>query len=450
MPNNSKDIEPNANDAVEYQLRVFADRSELVLPDGDETSFIEGPISAKTKLRYKKITDSLGGGYLREQVRLCRDKPESIKAGDLSEQHQKLFESLVSSMTSEVGRALVGLTVLQVAVKSIEPSQSIRLHKGSSSSRSFGWQGGISMRSLDSSYITPLLREEGLVKLNSFGFMMTRTLAENYPYTRVYKAAMRGARDEWLDIVEGLEDESIQPLAALHFLLSKLLNNAAKFEELANQTLDSLAKAIEKGKFKSTSAVSVLVRKHMDESTYAARIMEIAMHSLMQATQEVGALGSATVIPLSQMRSANKKHGNIGDIELQDGGKIIESWDAKYGKPYLRDELEELNDKLELHDAVVEVGFVVSEEPQRLDELKSRIAEIEELHGVSIGLLSLEGWVEAQLKRAESAIGTTEATIAERWITAYTESIAQKRPNQAPIDEPCYQWLASLLGLLSK
>jgi hypothetical protein len=34
--------------------------------------------------------------------------------------------------------------------------------------------------------------------------------------------------------------------------------------------------------------------------------------------------------PLSQMRSANKKHGNIGDIEILEARQIIESWDAKY------------------------------------------------------------------------------------------------------------------------
>ena len=30
------------------------------------------------------------------------------------------------------------------------------------------------------------------------------------------------------------------------------------------------------------------------------------------------------------MRVANKKHGNIGDIELIEDGEIIESWDAKW------------------------------------------------------------------------------------------------------------------------
>lgn len=34
---------------------------------------------------------------------------------------------------------------------------------------------------------------------------MTRSLAENYPYSPVYKANIRGARLEWLSIVEAIE-----------------------------------------------------------------------------------------------------------------------------------------------------------------------------------------------------------------------------------------------------
>ena len=335
-----------------------------------------------------------------------------------------------------------------MTIKAIEPVQSIRLHKGSSSARTFGWRDGISMRSLDTQYITPILRDEGLIKVNKDGIMMTRTLAENYPYTRVYKAAMRGAREEWLSLVEGLETSAIQPLPALHYLLAKLLNNAAKFEELVINTLKMLEHSFTTDRLDTVAAVTALVKQHMIASSYAARIMEIAMHTLMQSLQEVGALGSATVVPLSQMRSANKKHGNIGDVELMDGGKIIESWDAKYGKTYLRDELEELNDKLAAHDAVVEVGFVTSEEPQLLSEVMERIAELEELNGVVIRITTLDSWVSIQLKRAVGTVDVSEEEIAHHWITAYTESLAQKRPVQAPIDEPCYQWLNALHDIL--
>ena len=81
------------------------------------------------------------------------------------------------------------------------------------------------------------------------------------------------------------------------------------------------------------------------------------MHSLMQAVIETGALADLELKPLSQMRSANKKHGNIGDIELLENNEIVESWDAKYGKNYLRDEIDEVSEKLEYHEKVETVGF---------------------------------------------------------------------------------------------
>ncbi len=41
-----------------------------------------------------------------------------------------------------------------------------------------------------------------------------------------------------------------------------------------------------------------------------------------------------------------------------------------------------------------------------------------------------------------------EDELASAWLTAYTESLAQRRRNIAPIDEPCYQWLVTLKVIL--
>ncbi len=42
----------------------------------------------------------------------------------------------------------------------------------------------------------------------------------------------------------------------------------------------------------------------------------------------------------------------------------------------------------------------------------------------------------------------TEQELASAWITAYAESLAQKRREIAPIDEPCHQWLTTLKAIL--
>ena len=279
---------------------------------------------------------------------------------------------------------------------------------------------------------------------------MTRTLAENYPFSDLYKAQIKGAKREWVLLVEALEGGQISPLPALQYVLSKLLNLADDFQRLADQTL-ALAKRWTQGETVplSIQQVLALLKRHMDTSDYGARLLEISMHALMQALAQLDLLDGASLVPLSQMRSANKKHGNIADIETHVGDQIQEAWDAKYGKAYLRDELEELGDKLEQHSAVMLAGFVSSVAPERLAELDARRLDLEALSGVSIQILTFDEWVGQKVEQAVSTGRVTEAEVAAEWLTAYAESLSQRRPQLAPIDEPCYRWLESLRDLLT-
>lgn len=427
----------------EIHLRVYTNRSELVLPDGTIQYFQEGGMSQAAKIRYKKIAVELSTGYLERQILFCRDYSSNFDFLILNQTHKYLLDRLVQSVTSEVGRALVGLSILQLCIKAIEPEQSIRLHKGSTATRDFSWRDGISMRSLDKQYITPVLRKYELLRLNADGFMMTRSLAENYPYSSVYKANMRGARSEWVSLVEAIEKDEVVSEVALRYLLSQLLNQAENFRRLTLQTIENLtlflgATVVDKG-----IQLSIILR-HINQSDYAARLMEIAMHSLMQAMQEYQVFPHRLLKPLSQMRSGNKKHGNVGDIELLEDRQIVEAWDAKYGKSYLRDEIEELSEKLEVHPALRKAGFVTSVEAERIDELMPRCNEIEEIFGISLEIITFKEWVELQFARTLAQESATEQELASAWLIAYTESLAQRRRDIAPIDEPCYQWLLKL------
>ena len=433
----------------EQHLIIYQDRSELALSDGTTLVFAEGPMSAAAKKRYSLIKQTLQEGWLNAQISLCRQQPDCVGPDELTEAHRNQLDGVVELLTSQNGRGLVVLMLIQLCIKSIEPAQSIRLHKGGRGGNDFSWCAGISMRTLDSAFITPALREQGLLNLNNDGGFMTRSLAENYPYSQFYKAAIRGARVQWLATVEDLETGNLAPLPALRHLLAQLLNRAERFEILATQTLDLLAKLRKSNQLVERKQVELLMLRHMSDSGYAARLMEISMHALMQALQEADTLGDASLVSLSQMRNANKKHGNIGDVELSEGQIIVESWDAKYGKSYLRDELEELDDKLALHPNVKIAGFVSSVFPDLNREIIDRSLEIEEIHGTKIEILSLEQWTQKQFERAiEQNPEIDEKQIGVAWMLAYTESLAQRRVEIAPIDEPCHAWLESLHKLL--
>lgn len=417
-------------------LDVYLDRYELHRNDV-VTTYYEGFQNAATQQRYEKINAELSNGYLYKIM----EKLPDVDFAELSEENKVLLRRLVNGITSEVGRALVGVAFLQLTIKSITPDQSIRLHKGTTRRGSFSWVDGISMRTIDSTYSTPFLREQGLLNVNKFGVFMTRSLAENYPYSKLYKAEMRGPFAEWIDIVDAIEDESMPALLGLYYLMALLKNKSDAFNKMADEAVELASK------YKDTSfrGISDLMKSFFNDTEYSARAFEIVIHGFMQAMAESNMIGDLDLVPMSQMRSANKKHGNIGDVELKDGPVIVESWDAKYGKPYLRDELEELRDKILTSPGVKVAGFIVDGEVDRRKDIVDRAEEISVETGVDIQLFSFDEWVQYQTQRiADSQLDR----IASRWLIAVVESFAQRRPEIAPIDEPCEAWVKDLIEKL--
>lgn len=417
-------------------LDVYLDRYELHQNDV-VTTYYEGFQNADTQKRYEKINTKLANGYLYQVM----DNLPDVDFTDLSEENKVLLRRLVDGITSEVGRALVGVAFLQLTIKSITPGQSIRLHKGTTRRGSFSWVDGISMRTIDSTYSTPFLREQGLLNVNKFGVFMTRSLAENYPYSKLYKAEMRGPFSEWIDIVDAIEDESMPAMLGLYYLMALLKNKSDAFNSMADEAVE-LASRYKKRSFENVSA---LMKAFYNDTEYSARAFEIVIHGFMQAMSESHMLGDLDLVPMSQMRSANKKHGNIGDVELKDGHVIVESWDAKYGKPYLRDELEELRDKILSSPGVKVAGFIVDSQVDRRRDIIQRATEISVETGADIQLFSFDEWIKYQTKKiAASQLNK----IADRWLIAVVESFAQRRPEIAPIDEPCEAWVRDLIEKL--
>lgn len=369
-------------------IRIFLNRSILFREDGTQEEFPEGSSSKQARERLKKIKAEFQKGFLQSEIDFCKNS--TMEFSDLNEPQIQQLKNLVNSVTSEVGRAVVGLTVLQLSIKTVCLEQSIRLHKTS-------WLEGTPMRSLDTEYNTPILRRNNLLLVNSYGVFMTRTLAENYPYTKFYKASIKGDKDSWIRIIEDIELNQINPRSALRFMLSALIKQSDEFKLLAAETV-SICKLLVPSL--APEQIKYLINEFIETSPYSARLLEIAMHSLMQVIEEEDYL-EGRLKNLSQMRSANKKHGNIGDIELITETSeihILEAWDAKYGKPYLRDELEELRDKLLQHPETKRVGFVCNKNPDKRQDIIDRKTVIEEEFSVNIYLMSFSEWIEFQLK----------------------------------------------------
>ncbi len=428
----------------EAHLRVYRDRSVLVHQDGTTEVFVEGRQSQSALARFQQVRASLEAGWFEKVIHDVSQNPAMLHP--LSDQDSRLINDLVANITSEYGRAVMGLFIIQLVVKSLVREQSIRLHKGGRAQ--FSWVEGISMRSIDSRYITPILRKYNLLSVNSYGVFMTRSLAENYPYTRFYKASIRGGKDTWLELVDRLEEGLLEPVNALKYVLACLFNRSQEFARSVEATLDNLNRLLTTPSPLGESEVLNLIKRHINQSNYSARLLEIAIHSFLQVLDERGEL-IGKLMPLCQMRTANKKHRNIADVEIvspTNEAVILEAWDAKYGKPYLRDELEELREKLTTHHELERVGFIVNSHPDLREEIMIRRDEIAEETGVEIYLMSLDEWIDFYSNRQSR----DKTNIFQEWLKAYVESLCLKRRHYAPIDEPAEQWVRDLSRILSE
>lgn len=422
----------------ETYLVIYKDRSEFHRNEV-VIKYAEGIQSAKAEERYKLIIQKLEDGYLDEMYKTL----EKADFSELNEKCKKLLQKLADGINSKYGRAIAGLTFLQLTVKSIAPEQNIRLHKGNKSRGQFSWQEGISMRIIDKNFTNKFLREYDLIKLNADGIFMTRSLAENYPYTELYKAKIQGPFKQCLEIVDALEDGDLSPEIGLKYFTYLLKKKNEDFKKLVEEATQATLE------FKDATYEKIfdLLVRFFDNSASSARAYEIVMHGFMQAMEEAGYLDEEELSPLSQMRNANKKHGNVGDVELKINGVISEAWDAKYRKQNLELELEELNDKIAESPGLQVAGFVVDSNIDRRDSVVRRAAEIEEDTGVSIKLFNFDEWVDYQLSRAD---GILKKKIAFKWLNAVVESLSQKRRNIAPIDEPCDTWLNEIIKLMKE
>ena len=136
----------------------------------------------------------------------------------------------------------------------------------------------------------------------------------------------------------------------------------------------------------------------------------------------------------------------MGDIELKDGKVIVESWDAKFGKPYLYEELSELRDKLESNAGVQVAGFVVDSNLMLKPEVIERQNDFSALTNVEILLFNFNDWLKYQ---TEDLSPVQKNLLATEWVRAVVETFARRRYDVAPLDEPCENWLQDLNRLLS-
>jgi hypothetical protein len=450
-PDHSRSPPGEQDNRNEPRMITCCDRTAIIDTNGDSHTFEEGPQTDEARQRYEHIQDELGDGYLDQQIRDIATTGTQLNT-ELDGHYKALIDDIVDGVSDRGGRSLAGLAVVQLTIKSIEPDQNIRLHKGSQRPDHFGWKEGVSFRTIDSNHIAPALREYDLLRVNKDGVMMTRSLAENYPYSQVYKASLRGPRDAWGKLVEAIErsDSTLAPEPALRYLLLTLVNRGSYAQEINQDLLDAVEDLRNTGT--STEQVFDVIQRHIRQSPHSDRVLKIALHTLYQVLDENDQLsgvshtgGKLQPVEFTPLPDANidSHQPSVTVTHPSDDSHIHTAWDVNTGRLDMAAKLDQLENLLDAHPEIQRLGVIVENGPNVDPSIDDRLTAIEDEHNVEIRITTFEDLCTEWLEDLLSA-----GVDYSQWLVAYAETLTHRRRDRAPLSEPTREWVEILTALI--
>ena len=447
------DIDP-PDDWAELPMVVKTEDGHIYIDDGENVyEYPLGKRDDETDERYKRVKQALEDDRFRRYLRDAGRLHEADDVPDISEENQELLSDVVMGIHDD-GRGIAGVCCVQLFLKTVEPRLSSRLHKGSNDPTNFSWVHGSSLRtlddgdSLDDRAIGVELNNRNLLLANTRGgSAMTRGLAEAEPYTPIYNPALKGPRESWLEVVERLENDDINPEPSLLYFLKRLYDEREVIEEGVSEALAAVELFNESDP--SIDDVEQLLIQHMEQADRQAKLLEVATHSLLQAVEDADGLPGA-LKRLEELTAANRRGGtstreaeDVGDIEIEnpEDESLLHTWDAKY-VDVDRSELSGLTEKLRNNPSVERAGFVTVEQPGVDDDAAEHEEDIADDFGVDVEYLSLTEFREDYVDNAEVSIEPRD------WLRAYVETLGRQRMDRALVRQSPVTWLESLVELI--
>lgn len=264
---------------------------------------------------------------LSEQEKL-RDILEKCYEEAESEVRKENIEMLVSKVGEEDANVIIRLAntkhacrgaALTLAIyKTLHPEQDIRCHK-------VEYENGFSARGVDHYVTVPFLAQKGLpYNVDTHWLSQTLSYASPYMPDLVLKTVPKNAGPDFITVVN-------------------LIQNATSTDRVKNIITLILEKMIEernkgnipltKPKNLSIDQVMDLLHRHFSHGYQknAPRLPQVAVYAIYQCLmKDVDRYSDFELRPLERMKTANRKSGTVGDIDLWLEGRPIEAVEIKF------------------------------------------------------------------------------------------------------------------------
>lgn len=266
------------------------------------------------------------------------------------------------------------LTTLTVH-KLLEPKQDIRFFQDK-------MKNGFSARTIDTKYITPTLKELGLLSMAESGWL-TRSLEQPYPYTKDYKGEIsgKGMKEAFLMVLDAIQkDKSIT-----ENVLRLILNSAILFKKSNHIEIKKISNA--DGLMIST--IVEILEKHFTEKygTHGgSKLPVLAFYAIYKSLlSEMNRYKDCELAPLGSHTASDRTSKSAGDIQVMKGKEVFEAVEIKL------DKLVDINITRIAYEKIARFNperyyilsyiGILEKDREAIDEL---IFEIEEKHGCQL------------------------------------------------------------------
>ncbi len=301
---------------------------------------------------------------------------KSFDVSDIDNVSNKTIDFL-KNITNNIDRNKGVYTVLITLMvhKLLEPKQDIRYFQDK-------MENGFSARTIDTKYITPTLKELGLLSMAESGWL-TRSLEQPYPYTKDYKGEIsgKGMKEAFLMVVDAFQANK----NITENLLRLMLNSAILFKKNNHIEIKKLSNSDEL----MISTIVELMEKHFTEkysTSGGSKLPVLAFYSIYKSLiSEIGRYKNCKLAPLGSHTASDRTSKSAGDIQVMKGKQVFEVVEVKL------DKLVDINIARIAYEKIARFNperyYILSyigtleKDHQKIDEL---IFEIKEKHGCQL------------------------------------------------------------------
>ena len=239
---------------------------------------------------------------------------------DVDDETKKFIKSIGEKIASQKGVFTVLVTL--VTHKIINPYQDVRKHQTN-------LMGGFSGRSIDTTHITPTLKELGLPSMAESGWL-TRSLEQNYPYNLDYNGKIQDkvVKEAFLRILDFLERN---PQSA-KTILRLLLFEAIQFRN--NSVVEIIS--LENSERLTIKNIIISLIEHFNSNYHTSggsKLPVLAFFAIYQSLiSELERYQNCTLAEMGSHTTSDRTSKSAGDIEIFKNGNHFEAIEIKLDK----------------------------------------------------------------------------------------------------------------------